>query len=136
MKRGQTSIEFMFLMGFMIIIFVVFFVVVQERTVELHASKNRIALQELNNLVKVELRSANQFKEGYVREFWIPPFINGQTYGVDISVDKYEINYTLGSIHYVDFLDNETYGTVQPRWNTVCKKRDYVYVNDCAELIS
>ncbi|MBU1975093.1 MAG: hypothetical protein KKG59_01675 [Nanoarchaeota archaeon] len=128
--KGQASIEFMFLLGFMFVVFIIFFVVIQDKTVDLNDRKDRIALREVNNLIKNEVRTANYFEDGYIREFWIPRLINGKTYDITVSDDGYEVYLEISGIEYIDFLDNETAGSLDLGTNTICKKEGKVRFND------
>jgi hypothetical protein len=130
-RRGQTSLEFLFLIGFMFIIFMVFFIVIQERTVDISRNKDYVSLKEVNNIVKYEVKNAQYFDNGYRRTFWMPPRIYGRTYQAEISADHNESFYNLSGVEYIDFFDSEVYGTVSFGWNTVCKRDSSVHMNDC-----
>ena len=112
MRRGQTSLEFLFLIAFMFIIFVSFFVVIQERTVDLSRQRDYQSLKEVNNLVKYEIKNAQLFDDGYRRPFWMPIRVEGKLYTMNISEDAFEASYSLGGVDYLDFFDNATYGNI------------------------
>lgn len=140
MKRGQTSLEFMFLIGFMFVIFAIFFVVIQQRTLQVQQQRDYISLKELSNIIKSEIRTAQFFDNGYTTNFTLPPLIYGRTYTVNISEDNQELTFNLSGLEYLDFLDNETfapYYNIIPGKNTLCKKQhpetriSAVFINDC-----
>jgi hypothetical protein len=137
MRRGQTSLEFMFLIGFMFIIFAIFFIVIQERTIQVQQQRDYISLKEINNIIKSEVRTAQFFSNGYTRNFTLPPLIYGRQYTVNISEDRSELFFNISGLEYIDFLDNETHGMVTPGLNTVCRrefpddKTSYVFINNC-----
>lgn len=134
LRKGQTSIEFMFLMGFMFVIFIVFFLVINDRAVEINVERDRQSLQELNNIIRAEVRNANFFDDGYYREFWVPKMVDGRNFTMDLSDDGYEMTYNFSSVEYLDFLDNRTFGDVSYGPNTICKKDGYVHLNNCSDL--
>jgi hypothetical protein len=136
MKRGQTSLEFLFLIGFMFAIFTVFFIVIQERTADISREKDYASMKEINNLVKYEIKNAQFFNNGYKRSFWVSPRIYGRTYAVNISDDHAEAYYNLTGVEYIDFFDNPTYGTILLGMNDICKKEDGVYLNDCSGVLA
>jgi len=131
--KGQTSVEFMFLLGFMFVIFIVFFIVVQDRTVELNVQSDRQSLREINNIIKAEVRNAYFFDDGYSRRFWMPRLVRGRNYSMNLSDDGIEISYGLSGGDYLDFLDNQTFGHVEYGPNVVCKKDGFVHLNNCSE---
>jgi len=133
-KKAQASIEFMFLIGFMFIIFVVFFIVIQQRTSEANEYKNRLLLKQVSRLVKSEIRDAQIFNYGYKRTFYLPKLINGKNYSINISEDGYELMLNYSNIEYLDFLDNYTYApTIAPGQNEICKK-EYASINNCTDI--
>lgn len=70
MKRGQSAIEFVVLVSFMIAVFFVFFVVIQGRIVDLAHKQDLIILEEANNIVVSEvdlaLAAAPDFEHSFV----------------------------------------------------------------------
>ena len=135
MRRGQTSLEFMFLVGFMFVIFAIFFIVIQQRTVEVAAQRDYVSLKELSNIVKNEVRNAQLFQDGYKKGFYIPPLIYGRQYLINVSEDHAELFFNLTGIEYLDFLDNATYGNLTSGQNTICKKEGSVHFNNCTGLL-
>ncbi|MFH1072155.1 MAG: hypothetical protein V1743_01880 [Nanoarchaeota archaeon] len=134
-KKSQASIEFMFLIGFMFIIFVVFFIVIQQRTGEANEYKNRLLLKQVGRVVKSEIRDAQIFNYGYKRTFYLPKLINGKNYSINISEDGYELLLNFSNIEYLDFLDNRTYRTgIYPGENVICTKVASVHVNNCTDI--
>lgn len=121
----------MFLLGFMFVIFVVFFIVIQERTIDLAARRDRIAMQELDNLVRVEIRNAQTFEDGYYREFMLPKLMNGRPYEIGVSADGWEIYIKHQGLVHINFLDAETFGNFTEGTNRICKKSGSVYLNEC-----
>ncbi|MFH1916566.1 MAG: hypothetical protein ABIJ21_04835 [Nanoarchaeota archaeon] len=130
-KRGQTSLEFMFLVGFMFVIFAIFFVIIQQRTIEVAAQRDYVSLKEINSIVKNEVRNAQVFEDGYSKSFYIHPLIYGRRYVVNISEDRSELYFNLSTVEYLDFLDNATYGNITTGMNSICKKEGYVHINNC-----
>lgn len=136
-KRGQTSLEFMFLIGFMFIIFAIFFIVIQERTIQVQQQRDYISLKEINNIIKSEIRTAQFFDNGYTTNFSLPPLIYGRQYIINISEDRSELTFNLSGLEYLDFLDNQTYGNITSGQNSICKRIEpdsmvsRVIINNC-----
>jgi hypothetical protein len=135
MARGQTSLEFLFLIAFMFVIFVAFFIVIQERTVDVARQRDLQTMKEVNNLVKYEVKNAQFFDDGYIRNFNLPILVNGRMYNASISSDQYEAGYNLSGVEYLDFFDQPVQGNISRGMNTICKKQGRVHLNNCSGIL-
>jgi hypothetical protein len=80
--KAQTSIEFLILLGFMLLIFASFFVVATDIVTQNNARAIREALIDVSDLTHEELLLANQVNIGYYRNFTLPEKISEQGYAV------------------------------------------------------
>lgn len=79
-KKSQSSMEFLTLLGFMMLVFAGFFFVVQSRlTLETQYQKQE-DLTGMANLIESELLVANSLEDGFVRPLDLPSTINGVSY--------------------------------------------------------
>jgi len=101
--RGQTSIEFLILFGFMLIVFLSFFVIIQQYVTSSHANHIQNALVEVAQVVEEELLLANQVNPIYKRQINLPATIVEQIYSVYI-VDNTELILNTTNYEYLIFL--------------------------------
>ncbi|HYD02843.1 MAG TPA: hypothetical protein VEC16_00940 [Alphaproteobacteria bacterium] len=83
-SKGQSSMEFVILTGFMLIAFLVFYIVIQSKLVEANRDSTDIAAKQVETMIINELKIAESVTDGYYREFILPPKINGMPYNVSI----------------------------------------------------
>ncbi|HIH42024.1 TPA: LamG domain-containing protein [Candidatus Woesearchaeota archaeon] len=83
-SRAQAGFEFIALVGFMFMIFVVFLGIINQRTVEFQEEKNQQSLKDLGDVIKKEIDLATKAEPGYSRLFNLPPTINSKNYNATI----------------------------------------------------
>lgn len=83
-KKGQTSMEFVILTSFMMLVFIIFFVVIQERLSIIYQERNDAAALQLENVIVNEVKLAESVSDNYYREFILPNNLNGINYTVEI----------------------------------------------------
>lgn len=120
MKKGQTTMEFVILMTFMMIVFTSIFLVIQTKTISINNQVAERQALQLSNLVKNEVLMADSVLSGYVREFWIPDFLNGVTYKIEIA-DESELLINLQEKSFVAFLTTNVSGQVVKGYNLIMK---------------
>lgn len=86
--KGQTSFEFLVLLGFMLIVFATFFLLMQQFVISGNERQVRDALIVIAHGVRDEILTANQVHTGYSREFTIPQEVLGQEYEIEIVGDE------------------------------------------------
>lgn len=105
MSRGQTTIEFIVLIGFMLFVFTAFFLVVQQRSSVLNQELYLRDLKSTSQLLDDEITLAQEVRYGYVREFTLPSTIGGEPYTIRLSnSSEFSIKRTSSSEEYVVFL--------------------------------
>lgn len=71
-KISQASLEFLILVGFLLMSFVVFFLVIQINLSDKVRERANTEISEIANIVQNEIDLATQSSEGYSREFRLP----------------------------------------------------------------
>jgi hypothetical protein len=84
LKKGQSSVEFVILTGFMLLAFLTFYIIIQSKLVEANRETTDITAKQAELMVVNEITIAESVADGYYREFDLPPRVNGMQY--DISV--------------------------------------------------
>ena len=82
--KAQAGFEFIALVGFMFMIFVIFLGIINQRTVEFQEEKNQQSLKDLGDVIKKEIELATKAEPGYSRAFNLPPTINSKHYNVTV----------------------------------------------------
>lgn len=75
-------------MTFMMLIFAVTFVVIQQKTIDIRNQQTQRQAEALANVIQNEAYMAELVHYGYRKCFWIPEFINGEEYTIEIKDDK------------------------------------------------
>ena len=99
--KGQSSLEFMFFMGFSFLILVTLMSAVSLRQTEFAQRSNFVDARNIEENVAFQLEMAQAQGEGYSRVFSLPARIAGSAYTVDV------VNQTL----LVDWGDNTRIGS-------------------------
>lgn len=82
--RGQTSIEFIVLLGFLLIVFLAFSVVIQGKIREQQRLNRYDLYVQVADLVEKELLLAQRVHHGYIRSFDLPYQLDKQPYTVSL----------------------------------------------------
>lgn len=104
MRRGQTGTEFIILFGFLLIVFMVFFVAMQNRVTDQQFFNREILYSALADKVEQELLLAAQVKPGYMRDFELPLTLDGEPYNVTIEDNTIVIKGNYSQNEFLRFL--------------------------------
>jgi hypothetical protein len=88
LNKSQTAMEFLILVGFLLLAFTVFFVFIHSSMSDKLREKRDIAIKEVALTIQNEIDLAFQSREGYQREFAIPPTIQGLEYEINITEQR------------------------------------------------
>lgn len=91
MRRAQTAVEFLVLVGFMLFVFTAFFLVIQERSASFKQQQYYSEISFVSDLLVQEVRLAQLVRSGYRREFSMPSNAVGDEYVVTL-VDGVELS--------------------------------------------
>lgn len=130
MRKAQVSMEFVILMTFMILIFTVVFVVIQQKAVNMQDSLTGKQAQEVANIMKNEIEMAHTAVEGYRKEFWIPDYINGEEYEITIK-DRSELMIKYKKQLFVSFLVANITGNIHPEkgYHIIANNRNNITIS-------
>ena len=84
-KKSQISLEFMLLIGFLLLVFVTFLAIIQYRMVEAIKEKELELLQEVANFARNEINLAATVEDGYYRLFTLPNSVSGKQYTIELT---------------------------------------------------
>lgn len=127
-SKAQTSVEFLLLVAFGTLIFIVFFAVIQDRIIAANNQESGNQLDRISDLLVSEFDLAQRFDNGYEREFWLPLNANGKTYNLTIKNNK-TLVLSSGGISNLYFFDYQVHGQLNPGINKVISVFDEVYLN-------
>jgi len=102
-KWGQTSVEFLVLLGFMLIVFAGFFVFVEDMLSRNNEQLIKQTIISIGENIREELLVANQVREGYQRTFTLPFDAADQEYSAQILL-KRELVVNTSSFERIFFL--------------------------------
>ena len=84
MKRSQSSTEFVILVTFMLMVFVVFLILIQGKLKTTIEQRNDQIAQNVLDMALNEVRLAESVSDSYNRQFLLPTRPNGLNYNVRI----------------------------------------------------
>ncbi len=83
-KKSQTAIEAALLIGFLLLMFTVFIIVMNMRLDSIYKEKNLLQLGEVGKIIKAEIDLAFMTEDGYERTFEVPIQIEGHDYNITL----------------------------------------------------
>lgn len=111
----------------MMLVFVVIFIVIQQKTADLKDSQTNKQAEALATVVKTEVELAFSVHEGYRKCFWLPEYINGEEYTVEI-IDNIEIVVNYKNKRYLAFLTTNITGQLFKDDNIIIKNSSGVFI--------
>jgi len=126
--KAQSSVEFVVLITFLLLLFTIIAIFVQARISEANQVKDKNYVDQLKNVIFNEVKIAEAMPYNYTKAFTLPQYIEGSFYNINIA-DGIELVINYKSKEYVYFLNNDfnTYSYTQPGINIISKKK---YDND------
>ncbi len=121
-NKGQTAAEFVILVSFMLVIFFVFFAIIQHRITDATDAQDYLYLKEANNVVLTEVSLAQQVHADYKRSFTLTS-LGDKSYTIAFT-DPYELTATFGSKEYVNFLSSPVKGQLDSSMHNIIFKLD------------
>ena len=119
-RRGQTSVEFLLLIGFMTVVLLSFLAVVNARTRDVARQTTLTDLEEVSHLITSELAYTIRFEDGYQRTFQLPHTLDGLAYAAQIRGQK-DLVIETGELQHVAFLESPVVGQLRRGPNTLTK---------------
>jgi len=100
-------------MTFMMLVFTITFVVVQKKTITVTNEITDKQTTEVSNIIKNEVDMASVALDGYKKQFWIPDYINGEEYDINLT-DQSELTIKYKDKIHVAFLSANVSGSISP----------------------
>ena len=86
-KKSQNSMEFVVLTSFMMFVFLVFFIIIQQRIATATEQKNDATAGQILDIAVNEIKLAESVSDNYYRVFSMPNNLNGLQYNISIIPD-------------------------------------------------
>ena len=83
--KAQSSMEFLLLVGILLVVFIAFYAIMFERIDLINDEKDVLLGQDIATKVQKEILLAAKVSDGYQREFSLPQRIQGMNYSILIS---------------------------------------------------
>jgi len=132
MKKAQFATEFLILLSFMFIAFMILLAVTTNIFGSIKEGENLEAAQDVASVVKEEIDLANTMPDGYQRTFALPKKLRGNNYSVRI-IDNRELVVDFFDVEHVVFLPSNIVGNVSPGSIKISKSEGVVYLDSVAE---
>ena len=109
MKKSQSSIEFVILIAFMLMVVVTFFAFTTNKISESSGDANIQLAEDIADIPLKEVMFAKTVSDGYSRVFTMPSQINNKPYQIAI-IENHEIVVNFSGIEAVKFLPDNVSG--------------------------
>ncbi len=126
--KSQSSMEFIVLATFMLLVIVGFFGVTSSRVLEAREDINRKIAEDIADFAYREIEIATSVNDGYKKNFNMPQNVNGVNYSIKI-VDNIELTVTYLDYEHVRFLPSNVTGNITKGLNTITRNNSIIYIN-------
>jgi len=107
-KKAQSSIEFMVLVTFMMIIFTIFAMFIYSQISQTNTLRNREYVNQIKSIVFSELEIAESMTANYTKEFILPSYVDGNEYTINLT-DGAELLINFRKQEYIYFLSKDVF---------------------------
>ena len=126
--KSQSSMEFMVLATFMLLVIVGFFGVTSSKVLEAREDINRRIAEDIADFAYREIEIATAVNDGYKKSFSMPQNVNGVNYSINI-VDNIELTVIYLDYEHVRFLPANVTGNITKGLNTISRNNSIIYIN-------
>jgi len=126
LKKAQSSIEFVIMIGAVLFFFVFFLIVIQSNLQDKNTEKEKVIVQNIALSVQDEINLAKESIDGYSREFKVDDYILGRDYLIEIIDDRIYVKTDKVALSYP--VANVT-GTIKKEINIIKKQNGTIYLN-------
>ena len=126
--KSQSSMEFMVLATFMLLVIVGFFGVTSSKVLEAREDINRRIAEDIADFSYREIEIATAVNDGYKKSFSMPQNVNGVNYSINI-VDNIELTVIYLDYEHVRFLPANVTGNITKGLNTISRNNSIIYIN-------
>jgi hypothetical protein len=127
-QKLQSSIEFVIIVGFVMVFFSVFLLIIQENVSTKLEQKQSRMVNELVTEVQDEINLALEASDGYSREFFVPEKIANREYGLAVVGGMVYLKTTDGK-YAVALPIPQVNGTFQNGTNIIRKENGEIILN-------
>ncbi len=128
MSHGQSSFEFVAILGILFLVVLGAFVFVQGRTYAVMQERYSSLLDSVGNMIRSELDLAASAHGDYYREFILPESLENVNYTISMAGAQ-DIVLSIEGTDYVVFLNQPLTGTVIKGRNVIRKVGSNISVN-------
>lgn len=128
MKKSQSAIEFIILIGAVLFIFLTLSLIFQQNLQEKNAKKRNQEIFNLAKSVQQEIDLATVSSDGYQRTFTLPNKIINADYNATLT-DNFVYIYTLDNRHALSLPVKNLSGQIQKGNNIIRKINGSVFLN-------
>ena len=104
--KSQSSMEFVILITFLLLFFIITVVFIQARISEANEVKDRNHVNQLKNVIFNEIKIAKAMPYNYTKEFYLPIYIEGSDYTINVT-DGIELVINYKDKEYVYFFSQD-----------------------------
>jgi hypothetical protein len=129
LKKSQSSLEFLLIITFMVMVFVSFFALANSKLGESQEQQVYGTATQLADLVVNQVELASGLNDGYSTTFTLPQNLEGASYAVSI-IDERELVVVFNGYEHVEFLPmNITGNPLQFGLNVLWKRNGELELN-------
>ena len=126
--KSQSSMEFIVLATFMLMVIVGFFGVTSSKVLEAREDINRKIAEDIADFAYREIEIATSVNDGYKKSFSMPQNVNGVNYSIKI-VDNIELTVIYLDYEHVRFLPSNVTGNITKGLNTISRNNSIIHIN-------
>jgi hypothetical protein len=127
-RKSQSSLEFVIMVGFLLVFFSVFLLIIQENmSAKIDQKQNRM-VNELAIEVQDEINLALEASDGYSRDFSVPGKIANKDYNITLLEGSVYL-YTTDGKHAVSLPIPQVKGDIKKGSNNIRKESGEILVN-------
>ncbi len=104
------------------------FIVIQKTSIDFHHTITEQTASQVTNVITTEVELAKDVRDGYRRTFFLPEFINGYEYTMQL-YDKLELEIDFRDKKHFAFFTEEVDGFIQKSYNEIAKVDNFLYLN-------
>ncbi len=129
MKKAQSAIEFMIMIGAVVFFFAIFMLAIQVNIGDKVRERKTLAVNDIAMTLQDEIKLATESIDGYSRSFSLPLTALNEDYDIGIYDGYVYVNTTNGK-YAVSFPVFNVTGQPQPGDNIIRKSDGRVYLNN------
>lgn len=133
-RKAQSATEFTLLTSFMLFVFIIFFVIIQNKIVDIQEQRNVQYVRSIANALENEVNLAEGAAVGYTRVFTLPYDIGGEEYTIEFASD--EVLITFKDIKYPVFFSSAigSDATIGPGNNIIQTKTGSIAIQNSSAI--